>query len=33
MGREVGGGVQKVGDICMIMTDLHCCMSETNTTL
>ena len=35
--REVGWGegreVQERGDICIIMTDLCCCMAETNTTL
>ena len=28
-GREA----QEGGDICIIMTDLHCCTAETNTTL
>ena len=32
----LGGGwreTQKGGDMCIIMTDSHCCMAETNTTL
>ena len=35
--REVGWGegrkAQERGDICIIVTDLSCCMAETNTTL
>ena len=26
-------GVQEGGDICMLMTDSHCCMAENSTTL
>ena len=31
----MGGGreAQQVGDICLNMTDLHCCMAETDATL
>ena len=29
----VGKEVQEGGDICILMTDLCCCMAETNTTL
>ena len=35
--REVGWGegrkAQERGDICLIVTDLSCCMAETNTKL
>ena len=34
-GDGVGGGreVQEGGDICILMSDSHCCMAETNITL
>lgn len=30
---EVGEGVKREGDICMLMTDFHCCVAETSTIL
>ena len=35
VGDGIGGGreAQEGEDICIIMTNLHCCMAETNTTL
>ena len=29
----VRGRAQEGGDICIVMTDLSCCVAETNTTL
>ena len=33
VGWGKGREAQKVGDVCIIMVNLHCCMAETNTTL
>ena len=33
MGWGKGREAQEAGYKCIIMTDLHCCMAETNTTL
>ena len=30
---SVGGRAQEGGDICIVMTDLSCCVAETDTTL
>ena len=32
-GTGEGREAQQEGIICIIVTDLHCCMAETNTTL
>ena len=33
IGWEKGREAQEEGDICTIMADPHCCMTENNTTL
>ena len=32
-GMEVGKEAQEGGDICILIADSHCCMTETRTTL